>query len=295
MMRRAALFGLALLLSASGPLVAQGETANQALARAQREAQAAEARMATLDRAAAKAGGEAARLRAEQAAALAAIDASEARIVAADAALIQARGELALREERLSRRRAPVAALLAGIVTMGRRPPLLALSDGSSVEELVRVRALLDTTMPVIRRRSATLVAELGEGRRLAEAAAGARNLLAQSRTQLTQRQRRFAALELRAARTAERLGTNAFLEGDRVIAGDEAVGLLGRRAETEAAANAAARHVAGLPVAAPRPVAPETRPAPPPLAYQLPVAAQVTEGLGAVSPIGVASRGEFG
>ncbi len=46
---------------------------------------------------------------------------------------------------------------------MGRQPPFLTLADHGSVDEMVRVKALLDTTMPVIQRRSAALQAELAE------------------------------------------------------------------------------------------------------------------------------------
>ena len=63
------------------------------------------------------------------------------RIARADIRLTAARIAVAERTARLDQRRAPLAALLAGLATMGRRPPLLALADTGSVRELVRVRA----------------------------------------------------------------------------------------------------------------------------------------------------------
>ena len=61
---------------------------------------------------------------------------------------------------------------------MSRRPPLLALADEHSVEALVRVRILLDSTIPAIRSRTAKLSAQLGEGERLERLAASARSEL---------------------------------------------------------------------------------------------------------------------
>ena len=124
-------------------------------------------------------------LRAEQAEAVAAIEEAEARISESDAELRLARAQVALAEQRLARRRAPLAALLAGLATMGRQPPLLTLADHGSVDEMVRVKALLDATMPVIERRSAALKGDLAERRRFASAADWARAELAKDRDEL--------------------------------------------------------------------------------------------------------------
>ena len=288
-----ALAPLLLAAAASAPVVPVRETVEQALVRARTEAAAAERRAATLETAAAKAGDEAARLHAEQQAAAAQIESAEANIAAADAAYTAARAEVALREARLARRRAPEAALLAGIAIMGRQPPLLAIADGTSIDELVRVRALLDTTMPLIARRSAALAAELRDGERLAATAAAARRDIAAGRQLLAQRQLRFAALERRAAARSADLQGAAFGEQERVIAGSEDVADLGSAAAAAAAARANARRLAAADFAPPRPFAAEQAPslaaAP---AYSLPATAPVIEGLGAVSPFGVSARG---
>src|SRR5690606_39039372 len=123
--------------------------------------------MRRLDQAAAKARTEAAKLAAERQAAAAAIAASEAQISVADAAVRLAEARVAEQSERLARRQAPLAALVAGLVTMGRRPPLLSSADSGSLNEFVRIRVLLDTTLPIIRRRSAVLSAELEGSRQL--------------------------------------------------------------------------------------------------------------------------------
>lgn len=296
MSARAALALLAapLLLAAaaaSTPIESRRETVNQALERARAEASLAQKRLERLERSAAKASGDVARLQAAQAAAAAAIDVSEARISEADTALLLARSEVALREQRLARRRAPVAALLAGLVTMARRPPLMAIADGPSIEELVRLRALLDATMPIIASRSAALAGELAQGRRLEDRARTARTSLMLEQRMLGERRAAFVALEARAAANARSLSGQALAVGDAAIAGDDSIGLLGRSASAQAAARAAARRIAAVPFAPPRP-GPGQPPTQPPLRYALPSYAAVIEGLGAVSPIGIAARG---
>ena len=287
MRRFALLLIVPLLLGAAPP-----PTLGSALAGARAEAKAAEARAARLEQAAAGASDEQSRLRAQRLAAAAAIDAAEANIDAATAALARARAALTLQQARLAQQRAPVAALLAGVISVGREPPLLALVGGRSVEEMVRVRALLDATMPLIKRRSAALAAEVEAGRRLAAAAAAARADLTASRQSLAQRQQRFAALETAAAARSQRFSGAALGEEDRVLASGEQVAFLGGAAAAQRAALANARRVAALGLSLPRPIAPDSRADTAPLAYQLPSAAPVSGGLGAVSPAGVRARG---
>jgi septal ring factor EnvC (AmiA/AmiB activator) len=202
--------GPLLLAAASAPVATDAEPVDSTLAKARSEAQMAEADMRRLELAAAKARDETAKLAAERQAAAAAIAASEARISAADAELRLAKALVAQRAERLANRQAPLAALLAGIVSMGRRPPLLSIAGDSSLTEFVRVRALLDTTLPVIRARSAALSAELAESRRLQASASAARGRLAGARKELDARQQRFAALEAKAAERAVKLAAKA-------------------------------------------------------------------------------------
>ena len=286
-MRRLALLLTIPLLLGAAPL-----SLGSKLAGAQAEAKAAQARAARLEQAAAGAADEQSRLRAERLAAAAAIDAAEANIDAATAALARARAALALQQARLAQQRAPVAALLAGVISVGREPPLLALVGGRSVEEMVRVRALLDATMPLIKRRSAALAAEVEAGRRLAATAATARTNLAASHAALAQRQQRFAALETAAAARSQSLSGAALGEEDQVLASGEQVTLLGGQASAQRAAMANASRTAALGLSLPRPFAPDSRAPPAPIAYQLPSSAPVTTGLGAVSPAGVRARG---
>lgn len=292
-MRRIALLSIsAAMLMASAPVVPQSEPVDTELARARAEARVAANRLAALEAEAAKAGNEAAKLKAERAAAAAAIEDSEAKISAADAALRLARAQVALGEQRLARKRAPLAALLAGLATMGRQPPLLSMADGGSLDEMVRVRALLDATMPVIERRSAALGAELTDRRRLAAGANSARASLTKEREQLARRQTRFATLEAAAATRAASLQGEAFGAGDRVLASGENLDQAGDDAARRRAGLASAAALLPLGLAPARPMRGD---APLPVldfAYGLPLDAPLVDGLGSVSPSGIASRG---
>lgn len=291
-MRRPIAFAM---MIAATPLLGAVEPAapspDQTLRSARAEVARASAEEARLDAAAAKAGSEAERLAGEQRAAAAAIAGAEARIGAAEAELAVAKAELGARQARLAERQAPIAGLLAGLVTMGRRPPLLALADGSA-EEFVRVRALLDATMPAIRARTAALTAELEAGRRAAVAATSARDRLAAERAGLDTRRVKFAALEQRALARQSALAGQALGAGDETLAGGETLAVLGDEAARRQSAMAAARELAMLEPVPERPVPGDAGGAPPPIAYQLPLDAPVKAGLGTVDANGIRSRG---
>lgn len=292
-MRRTALLSVAALtLMLSAPVVSQADTVDTVLARARAEAGVAAKRLAVLEAEAAQAGDEAAKLKAERAAAAAAIEDSEAKISAADAALRLARAQVALGEQRLARKRAPLAALLAGLATMGRQPPLLSMVDGGSLDEMVRVRALLDATMPVIERRSAALGTQLAQRRRLAAAADAARVGLAGERAQLVRRQQRFALLEAAAATRAASLQGEAFGAGERVLASGEILDDAGNEASRRRAGLATAAALLPLGMAPARPMRGDAPLAAADFAYSLPLDAPLVDGLGSVSGSGIASRG---
>src|SRR6476469_9440677 len=160
------------------------------------EQSSADAETARLEQTAAKARTEADRLHAQQAAAAQAIDAAEARISAANARLQLAAAFVAAHRQQLAAEQQPVSSLLAGLATMARRPPLLVLANRGGTDELVRVRLLLDSTLPAIRSRTSALSAQLAQGQRLQQAALAARSELAHSRDNLLAKRRQFAALE---------------------------------------------------------------------------------------------------
>lgn len=286
-------FLIALLIAT--PVFGAGDvlppTLDQSLAAARADVARATADEQRLTAEASRAGSEAQRLATEQRAAAAAIESAEARIDAAGAELAIARAAVAAQRQRLTERQSPVAGLLAGLIAMGRRPPLLALSDGSA-EEFVRVRALLDTIMPAIRARTAALSGELAAASRAEAAATAARDRIAIEREGLKQQHSRFAALEQRFLSRQTQLAGQALGAGDSSLAGGETLAVLGDAAIHQRSSQAIAREL-GLLVSLPaRPNAIAESPASPPFPYQLPAKAPVTAGLGSVDANGIRSRG---
>jgi len=154
------------------------------------------------------------------------------------------------------------------------------------------VRALLDSTMPVIRQRSAALSKELAERQRLAWAAESARSALARDRDQLASRQRMFAELEAKASARASQLSGAAFGAGDRVLASGEALEATESAAARRREGRATAAALALLDFAPPRPMRGDSALPANAFAYSLPVRAPLLDGLGSVSPAGISSRG---
>ena len=291
---RAALFALILcpLLGASALAQGAGEPLDAALKQALVEQAAADAQTAKLEKAASQARTTADQLHAEQAAAAQAIDAAEARISAANARLQLTSAYVAAHQQRLEAEQQPVSSLLAGLATMARRPPLLVLADRGSTDELVEVRLLLTSTLPVIRSRTSRLSSQLADGERLRQAAFAARAELARSRDDLVARRQRYAALEKKALQQAFASSGQALGTSDVAMAAGEDI----ERLRGEQAGNQSIRRIASrLAGDEPSPASPfgSADGAPrPPFEYELPASAPVTEGLASVNASGVRSRG---
>jgi septal ring factor EnvC (AmiA/AmiB activator) len=282
----------ALLAAARTPVSPEAEPIDLALRRARAEASAADAEARKYQEAAKAARDEAGRLQARQSAAAQQIAAAEARISAAEAEAKIAGARLAAKRDELAAKQAPAASLLAGLAMMAERPPLLAIADSGSVEELVHVRLLLESTLPEIRRRTAALSAELQSGQQLRRQALAARDRLRASRDELARRKTEFAALEASVLALADKSGSAALSSGDVALARSEQAEQLERLAGSRQSTGRMASEVAALGMAPPRPFAPDGRRQRPPLAYRLPADAPVTEGLGSVDASGVRSRG---
>lgn len=283
---------LPLLAAGSAPVRPAAVSLDQELKRARQEQAAAEAEAVRLEQAADKARGDVARLRAEQAASAQALEAAEARITAADMQLRLTSAYVAMHRRQLAEQQKPISSLLAGLAVMAQRPPLLAIADQTSADELVKVRILLGTTVPVIRARTARLSSQLEEGRRLEQSAAQARAELVGSRSNLVARRQQFAALEQKAVELAARSGSQALSAGDvAIVAAENVESVQGAESGRRAAASLAAAMASAEP-APPRPFFGEGQALRPPFPYELPAPAPVTEGLGAVDESGVRSRG---
>ena len=280
-----------LLLAASAPVPTPADPLDAALQQARVEQATAEAQTRRLEKIAAGAQSEAARLQARQAAAATAIEGAEARISAADAVLRITSAAAARQSAQLQREQQPIASLLSGLALMARRPPLLAIADRGSTDDLVKVRVLLDTTLPVIRGRTAALTGQLAKGRQLASDALAAKQELQRSREDLVTRRLQFAGLEAQALKSFASARGQALTAGDVALAaGEDVEQLRGTEAGTRSAF-AIANTLANSDPAPARPFAPDGR-AVSLLSYRLPAPAAVTEGLGSVNAHGVRARG---
>ena len=281
-----------LLLAASAPLQLPAEPLDGALRQARAEQVAAEAETKRLEQIADGAQGEAARLRAREAAAAKGIEAAEARITAADAQLQITAAAAERQQTQLQREQQPIASLLSGLVMMARRPPILAIADRGSTDDLVKVRVLLDTTLPVIRGRTKALSGQLAQVRQLQASGIAAKQELLRSRADLVGRRQQFAALESQALRSFAEARVQALSAGDVAIAAGEDISQLRGAEAGSRAAWAIASELAATDAAPPRPTGPEGGRPSAPLAYQLPALAPVVDGLGSVNANGVRSRG---
>ncbi|MEO8141963.1 MAG: peptidoglycan DD-metalloendopeptidase family protein [Sphingomicrobium sp.] len=290
-MKRALLLTLILApLAASSGFAEPARLSSIATIRA--EAVQAEKEAQRLSTAAGQARGQAARLAADRLAAAAGIAAAEARISAMDADLAIRDALVRANQERLSAKQAPAAALVAGLVNLGRRPPLVSLADERDLSGMVRMRSLLEVAVPRIRAESASLSADLAASRRLAENARLARRLLAGARASLATRQQEFAALEAKALDRAAQLDAGALGADDRMTVASEGAASLDNQWERERAGRRLAQALAALPTAPRSPFSPEQQDDAPPFALVLPVGAPVIDGLGQVNASGIRSRG---
>ena len=289
MRRRATivLSGAAVLLAtASAPDPLAMERAR--LAAAREAARAANNRAAGLQRQAAAERDAAAKARAEEAVVAARITRAEANVAAARARAAIVDELLARQRAALGDRQAPVSRLIAALTALARRPAAAAIVQPGSVADLVHVRAVLGSTLPVVRQQTASLRADLARTRALQGSAALAARALEDGRRTLVGERQALAALQARHAQTATQLGRDALAQSDRAIAlGEEARDIVDRMAaigETRATLGELAP-LAGPPRSNPS----DTGTA---VVYRLPVEGRLTNGLGEISDNGVRARG---
>lgn len=297
-MRAPSLLLLAIaLLAGGGWATAQtgGGSERTALIQAKREAVEATKRSELLEGEAKRATGEAARARAEAGALAARIEAAEADITAAETRIRLIEALRAGQRARLAEKQGPVIRLTAALQTMARRPPALALVQPGSLDEVVRVRSLLASTLPVIRARTADLRAEVERGDALRRQADEAVAILTAGREELRKRRIALAAFEQRQRQRSENLMESAIAESDRALAFGEEARELATLAGTRQFQAQLRRSLDGLPGPMLRPGTPpreaEDRPRRAPT-YILPVEGRLVRGMGEISDAGVHARG---
>jgi septal ring factor EnvC (AmiA/AmiB activator) len=193
--------------------------ARAALAEARREGAAARSRAEALEAEAAKAGQQADRTARESAAAAARIQEAQAAIAAreADIRLIdQQREEL---RARLAQRQLPVVRLTGALQRLSRRPLTLSLLRPGSLQDTVHMRAMLDTMLPEVQRRTAALRGEIDKGKALREQALAAVQTLKTEQAELGKRRQALATLETRQRLDLRQTSGTADREAERALA----------------------------------------------------------------------------
>lgn len=195
---------LSLAVTRALPLSAQGtdpRAASNALALAREQAARARDRSAELERESQAATAAETRATLAAAALAARVQQAEASVAAAKASLVLVGERRQKLQQRLDRERAPLTGLMAGLQTMAGRPPVLALLQPGSIEDTVRLRAVVAAVTPQIRARTQSLRTAVMEAQALE---ADARAIARERRAQQGELEQRRA--ELAAASAAERL-----------------------------------------------------------------------------------------
>jgi septal ring factor EnvC (AmiA/AmiB activator) len=281
---------------ASGSLFAQVPSLHdqqgrlQSAAAASREAQA---RSQALEAQAASERDQAAQARQQEAAAAERIKGAEADIEAARARIAIVDRQLAGQRTVVAERQGPIMRLIAALQSMARRPAALGLVQPGSTEDMVHVRAVLGTVMPVVQARTADVRAELNRIRGLRSQAESAVASFRDGRARLESERVSLVRLEAEHRLTARNLDKSALVESDKAIAlGEQARDIVDQMQTTTQAA-ALQTDLQALPGPLPRPGEDAARPAPRGGApYKLPVTGQIVTGLGELSTSGARARG---
>lgn len=273
----------------------------RALTQARAQAQQAERRSRLLEQRARSSEADADRARDRAAAMAARIQQAEADLRAAEARIAILDSLQREQARRLSERQAPIARLIAGLQTLTRRPPVLALLQPGSVKDAVHMRVVLGTIMPVIAERTAGLRAEIARSKALRADAETARRALADARGALTRRRSELARAEAEMRLASRDYRETAALETERAMAIGEDVRDIADLMDRMERAGSVRERLIALPGPELRPQSPGSvrLPAPSPAGgiaarptYALPVVGDVVTGFGEVSPSGVQSRG---
>ncbi|MEI9852715.1 MAG: peptidoglycan DD-metalloendopeptidase family protein [Sphingomonas sp.] len=298
--RRLATAAALAAILAAGPLVrAQAPSLAEQqgrLKRANAQSQAAQQRSRALEEAAAGERDQAAQARAQEAAAAERIKAAAADIAAARARVAIVDRLLAEQRTRVAERQGPIMRLIAALQSMARRPAALGLVQPGSTEDMVHVRAVLGTVMPVVEQRTADVRGELARVRKLRADAGAAVASLREARGRIESERIALVRLEAEHRARAVAFDKDALVESDRAIAlGERARDLvdqmeaMGEAAEVQTGLQSLAGPLPRPPAAGEAAAgAAAARAAP----YRLPVSGRLVTGMGELSGTGVRARG---
>lgn len=283
---------------ASGSLFAQVPTLQEQqnqLQSANAASKAAQLRSQQLEAQAASERDQAAQARQQEAAAAERIKSAEADIQAARARIAIVDRQLNDQRTIVAARQGPIMRLIAALQSMARRPAALGLVQPGSTEDMVHVRAVLGTVMPVVQARTADVRAELNRIRGLRAQAESAVASFRDGRARLENERVSLVRLEAEHRLNARNLDKGALAESDKAMALGEQARDLVDQMQTSTQAAALQADLQALPGPLPRPA--ETGDAARPAArggapYKLPVAGQIVTGLGELSTSGARARG---
>ncbi|MDM7955473.1 peptidoglycan DD-metalloendopeptidase family protein [Blastomonas sp.] len=277
------------------------EQERAALARSLADAKAAARRSLQLEQQAANATEAADRARREARALASRVQEAEADIAAAEARVTIVATLQRAQKARLARRQQPLVRLTAALQSLARRPTLLALVQPGSIDDMVRVRAVLATTLPRVEAETALLRQDIERSADLAAQATRAARLQREGAIELAERRAALARLETQSRTRSRQLASTSRLEEERALGlGERARDLNALVSDIEASGSLRERLAAldGPVLRPPRPQqsqvvenaplrAGNARPA-----YRLPVMGAVVAGFGEVASSGVRSRG---
>jgi len=303
----AAIGALALAAGAEAqraPIYGDVGEARAALANAQAESRAAAERGRLLEVSAQGARAAADRTAREAAALAARIQQSEAGIAAARARIAIATSERVALDRRLAERRGPLVRLTAALQKLARRPLALSALKPGSLRDAVYLRAILETTVPEVRQRTAALRGEIARGQRIESEARAALGQLRAGQGELAERRTRLAALESRQRLASRQASGTAARESERALALAEQARDLDTLVGQLGAAGSMRQRLAALPGPIMRPPRPEASqflagatpsesaaPGPAP-AFMLPVVGRTVAGFGEAGDSGLRASG---
>ncbi len=283
--------------------IESAEDAQKALADAEAQGRDARARAEALETKAASAVAAADKTAQEGAALAARVQESEALIAANEAKIgLIERQRVGLRAE-LAQKQRPLVELTAALQRLSRRPAIFSVLRPGTLTDAVYLRAVLETMLPEVARRTAGLRAAIERGKALQARAEQASADLRASQSELNLRRQQLAALEARQRLDSRTASGTADRENERALKlAEEARDLGGLIGELDKAGRLRDQ-LAALPGPVLRPAQPQNAAvaalAEPPAAstnapaqYQLPVTGRLVAGFGAVGAGQVQSRG---
>ena len=279
------------------------EDAATALTRAQQQGAEARQRAEVLEAGAATATAAADKTAQEAAALAARVQESEAQIAANEAQLrMIAQDQVRWRAE-LARKQQPLVELTAALQQLTRRPPLLSLLRPGSLRDAVYLRAVLETLLPEVARRTSGLREAIARGKALAAKAQQASADLRAGEAELARRRTELGVIEERQRLTSVQASGAANRESERALALAEQARDLTSLVGDLAKAGALRDQLAALPGPVLRPAQPQSAALPSdstetpvasdaPVRYLLPVAGRLVTGFGTVAAGQAQSRG---